>query len=334
MQNGPTMHRVLIVGGGSIGERHLRCFLRTRRAKVALCEINEPLRTRLADEYGLQTVFANLDCVRYEDFDAAVICVPAHLHVPMAVQLAGAGLGLLIEKPLSTSESGIEDFVQLIEREKVRVSVAYVLRHQPALIAMRQAVLSNQFGSPVEVVMTSGQHFPYYRPAYRETYYTSHETGGGAIQDALTHMLNAAEWIVGPVTQLVADAEHCVLDGVTVEDTVHLLTRHGSVLGAFSLNQHQFANETTLTVHCQHGSVRYEGHNSRWLTCRKPDEPWHVEQTFHLERDDLFIAQANRFLDQLEGKVPAGCSVREGWQTLKVNLAALQSVRSNGWIRI
>ncbi len=43
------------------------------------------------------------------------------------------------------------------------------------------------------------------------------DIGGGAIQDAITHTMNAAEWLVGPIDSLVADARHCVLEGVDVE---------------------------------------------------------------------------------------------------------------------
>ena len=40
-------HRVLIVGVGSIGERHLRCFQATGRAEVSFVEINDELRQRV-----------------------------------------------------------------------------------------------------------------------------------------------------------------------------------------------------------------------------------------------------------------------------------------------
>ena len=50
------------------------------------------------------------------------------------------------------------------------------------------------------------------------------------------------------VERVVADAAHQVLEGVTVEDTVHLLARHGSVMASYSLNQHQAPNEITITV--------------------------------------------------------------------------------------
>jgi lactate dehydrogenase-like 2-hydroxyacid dehydrogenase len=39
---------VLIVGVGSIGQRHLRCFKETGRATLSLCEVNPALRWPIA----------------------------------------------------------------------------------------------------------------------------------------------------------------------------------------------------------------------------------------------------------------------------------------------
>jgi predicted dehydrogenase len=328
------MKNILVIGGGSIGERHVRCFQKTGRADVVLCETNDDLRQRITDSYALQQSFASLDDALNGPFDGAVICTPAPLHVPMARQLVDRRIATLIEKPLSISVDGVSDLQTAVEAHRVPVSVAYVLRQHPALVDMKNTLHTEAFGRPVQIVYMGGQHFPFYRPAYREIYYTKHETGGGVIQDALTHVMNAAEWIVGPITRLVADAEHCVLDGVDVEDTVHLITRHAAVLGSFSMNQHQPVNESRLTVVCERGALRFEGHRHRWLSSREPDGPWHVEQEYSLERDDLFVRQANAFLDQIAGEALPVCTLGESLQTLKVNLAALESVRTEKWIRI
>lgn len=334
------MKRIVVIGGGSIGERHVRCFQRTGRASVELCEVRDDVRQRLARDYKLSRCFEQFDQIPMQEFDAAVICTPANLHVSMALRLAEGGIGILIEKPLSTSLDGIGELQTLVVANRIPVSLAYVTRHHPALREMKQTIDSGRFGKPVQLIATGGQHFPFYRPAYRQTYYTAHETGGGAIQDALTHTINAAEWLVGPVTRLVVDAEHCLLEGVDVEDTVHLMTRHtqsanpNCVLGSFSMNQHQAVNESTLTVICQRGIVRMEGHNCRWMSASEPDSQWTIESEFQLERDDLFTAQADAFLDQLSGSSEPACSLEEGLQTLKVNLAALKSLKTSEWVTL
>jgi predicted dehydrogenase len=324
-------HRVLVIGVGSIGERHARCFGQTGRVDVSICEINEPLRNTIAGRYGISSSFSNLDEALIAPPDAAVVCAPAHLHIPMARQLAEAGVHLLIEKPLSIGLEGVEKFFSLVREKNLTAGVAYVSRLHPALAAMRDAIQCGRFGDPVQIIGVSGQHFPFYRPAYREIYYNNHETGGGAIQDALTHMMNSAQWLVGPMTELAADAAHQVLEGVDVEDTVHVIARHGSVMGAYSLNQHQAPNEGSLTVVCKNGTARCEFHNSRWLSATTPGDDWTVEQEFPLERDDSFVAQANGFLDAVEGKAEPACSLDDALHTLQINLAVLRAAENRNW---
>lgn len=325
--------KVLILGVGSIGERHLRCFQATGRAKLSFVEINSELRQEIAHRYDVPG-FEGLDAALQDHPDAGVICTPAHLHVPLAIQLAEAGLHLLIEKPLSTTLVDVDRLLEVVHSRGVTAAVAYVYRCHPLLAACRRAIVEERFGSPVELVAVSGQHFPTYRPAYRSIYYVDRATGGGAIQDALTHLVNAGELLLGPINRLVADAAHQALEGVTVEDTVHLLARHGPVLASYSLNQHQAPDEITLTVICNRGTVRCEFHEQRlrWMT--EPCGVWHDEVIEPPERDTPFILQANRFLDAIEKQIPPPCSLEEGLQTLRVNLAALTSVETGSWQRI
>lgn len=151
------------------------------------------------------------------------------------------------------------------------------------------------------------------------------------MQDALTHIVNAGEWLVGSVTSLVADAAHQVLEGVEIEDTVHLITRHRNVLGSFALNQHQAPNEGSLTVICKRGTAKFEMHASGWRWQTDPSGVWHDADTIKLERDLLFMRQAEAFLDAIEGKCSPLCTLEEGLQTLRVNLAILQSVEQRQW---
>jgi predicted dehydrogenase len=325
------MHRVLIVGVGSIGERHLRCFQGTGRATVSPVEINEALRQQVGDRHGIGITYADIETALANRPGAAVIATPAPLHVPLAIRLAEAGVHLLIEKPLSTRLDGIDRLKQIVARQGITAAVAYVHRCNPLLAAMRQAILSGRFGRPVELVAVCGQHFPTYRPAYRDVYYRDRATGGGAIQDALTHIVNAGEWLLGPIGRLVCDASHQALEGVEVEDTVHLLARHGGVLASYSLNQHQAPNEVTITVVCERGTARFESHEHRWRWLTEPGGTWTDEGIPPLERDALFVAQANAFLDALEGRAGPPCTLAEGLQTLRVNLAALASAEHGAW---
>ncbi|MCH2114816.1 MAG: Gfo/Idh/MocA family oxidoreductase [Pirellulales bacterium] len=325
------LRKVLVVGSGAIGERHIRCFQSTGRAQLSLCEVNPDLGRRVARQYEIDEVYTDLNAALQSRPEAAVIATPAPLHVPMACMLADAGVALLIEKPLSTSFIDIDRLLQIVERNRVVTSVAYVYRAMPMLAAMRQAIVEERFGRPVQLTLVAGQHFPTYRPAYCDTYYKDRATGGGAIQDALTHMLNVGEWLVGPIDRLVADASHQVLHGVDVEDTVHVCARHGDVLASYSMNQYQAPNETTFTVVCEEGTARFELHRQQWSWMTLPDQPWQEESQGEFARDAAFVWQANMFLDAVEGRALPLCTLQEGLQTLRCNLAVLASVEQGTW---
>jgi predicted dehydrogenase len=316
---------VLIVGGGSIGERHLRCFQQTGACQVALCEPLDERRARLVAEYNLQQAFASLDQAVEQSWDAAVICTPANLHVDHALRLAPQTGAFLIEKPLSTK---LDDVAKLedVARQKP-LEVAYVYRAHPAVHAVRRLLAEGQIGQLRQVVASSGQHFPTFRPAYREIYYRDRATGGGAVQDAATHMFDAVQHIGGRFAWVWCDYGHQVLPGVEVEDTVHLAGRldGGQVMVSVTLNQFQAPNETWLQLNGDQGSLRIHFHEHRYGLLRHGDAAWQWSEPLVHERDDLFRRQAAAFLEVAAGRAPSVCNLASARHTLEVNLAALAS---------
>jgi predicted dehydrogenase len=327
-----ALHSVLIIGCGSIGERHLRCFQKTGRAQVTACDANPALLGAMATTYQVPTVANWEQALANQKFDAVVICTPAHLHVAMAQRVLQSGCHVLIEKPLSQSLTGVEDLLRIHASSGRHASVAYVLHVYPLLIQAREFLLGGELGPIRHVTTTSGQYFPGGRPAhtvhYSQTYYRDRKTGGGAIQDALTHTVNWIESVIGPTDSVLCDCSHQVLPGVTVEDTVNVSTRNGEILANYTLNQFQAPNESTWQFNTAAGSLKIEFHQRRWGTFRLGDSDWDWRVVPPADRDAPFIAQAAAFLDQLDGQPSRLCTLPAAVQTLRFNLAALASADS------
>ena len=327
--------KVLIVGVGSIGERHLRCFQNTGRCDITFCEVNDELRESLAERYQIEHCFADLAAAVADGPAAAVICTPADLHIPLARELATAGIHLLIEKPLSTNTEGIDALCALVELNSLTAGVAFVTRCHPLVQRLRREIRGlADTDQVVQATFVGGQDFPFFRPAYRDIYYARHDSGGGAIQDAMTHSVNTMQWLIGPMTSLVTDANHLVLPGVAVEDTVHVLARHGKIMSSWSLNQHQRANETTIQIICQQMILKLEFHTQRLVKMTETGKPWEVLLESQLERDDSFVAQAEMFLDALAGHGQVTCTIAEAKETLQASLAMLESNKQRAWVDI
>jgi predicted dehydrogenase len=263
------------------------------------------------------------------DVDAVVICTPAHLHIPMALAALRARKHVLIEKPLAVALTDVDQLLAVHAESSRQAAVAYVQHVFPFLVKAREFLRGGELGPVRHVTMNCGQHFPTGRPAhavpYAQTYYRDRKMGGGAIQDALTHMANWIESVLGPTDSVVCDCAHQALPGVTVEDTVNLHARHGDILVNYTLNQFQAPNESTLQFNTATGSVKIEYHRQRWGRFRLGDADWTWHEDSAAERDGYFTAQAHAFLDQIEGQPRRLCSLEAAAQTLRFNLAALAS---------
>jgi predicted dehydrogenase len=249
------------------------------------------------------------------------------LHVAHALALAPRTPALLIEKPLATRLDEARQLAPALAGKVVQV--AYVLRCHPAVAAVRDVLASGRLGRLLQVTVAAGQHFPTFRPAYREIYYANRATGGGAIQDAATHLFDLVQHLAGRFQWVFCDAGHQALEGVSVEDTVHLTARAGGgagdVMVSIALNQFMAPNETTLQLNGSEGSAQIRFHEQRYGLFLRGAEAWQWSEPLVHERDDLFRLQARYFLEARTHGQPVPCTLTEALHTLAINVAALES---------
>ena len=262
---------------------------------------------------------------------AAIVATPAPSHVPLGRALLEQGLHVLLEKPLALGLDGLEDLRRARDQAGRQLAVAYVHRRNPALRAARAFIRTGSWGPVLHATVASGQDFAALRPAYRQIYYRDRAQGGGCLQDALTHSIDGLSWILGPAREVLCDAAHQALDGVTVEDTVNLLSRHGPALVGFLANQFQAPNEARWDLHLPGGSVRIEMRRFRWGRFARGAADWTWEDLPAPGADGIFSLQAGDFLDACEGRPTELCTLEEGRETVRFTLAAFRSLESRAW---
>lgn len=114
--------RVLIVGLGSIGRRHLSLLLDTDLVDVTcLTGQTEP------DVPDNVNVINSLEQALHAEWDFAIICNPTSLHVETALSFADKGVPLLIEKPLADSMDGIGKLRAVVGRRNLPVMTCSLL---------------------------------------------------------------------------------------------------------------------------------------------------------------------------------------------------------------
>lgn len=290
------------------------------------CEPNPAVAEGVRQRCGVEVASSLDEALARGGWAGAVICTPAHTHIPIARRCVEAGLPVLIEKPVSTSLDGVYELLQETGRAGVAVRVAYIHRCLPLAMEAKRILDSGFPGEILHATVVTGHDFATLRPGFEKTYFRSRDTGGGCLQDALTHQIHLLEWLAGPVRKVFCDAGNRFLSTREVEDTVNLAARlEGGIPASLTCNQFQPPNECTISLHGVEGSLRLDYQESRVGTILRDGDGWSWTSIPVEHRDAGFTRQAHAFLDAIEGKPDHLATLAEGIQSLQVNLCAWES---------
>lgn len=328
------MQRVLIVGYGSIGQRHLR-IVRESLPDAMIMVYRHRLTT--VSHEAVDLVTSSIDEVRSFAPEAAIIANPAPFHLQIAIVLAEMGCHILIEKPISDKSDSVEDLLVTIRATGVICQVGYNLRYLSSLSRFRDLIKEGLVGRPLSVRCEVGQHLPNWRPGtdYRTGVSARSDLGGGVLLE-LSHEIDYLQWIFGDVEWVSSWVGNLGGLDIDVEDTAHL------VLGFQSkdLNQRVIANlnldfirhDTTriFTVIGEDGSLRWNGLTGVIDICTSGDNRWDQHLVIPHQYDDSYRAQWADFLTVISDKREPLVDSRAGLAVLKVVEAAKISAQNNG----
>ncbi|MAS37249.1 MAG: oxidoreductase [Anaerolineaceae bacterium] len=93
--------KVAAVGVGSHAYRNVLPALHHLPVRLtAICDVNEAIARRTAEEYGVSKVYTSTQAMyAQEDLDAVLLCVGPKLHAQLTIEALDAGLHVWMEKP-------------------------------------------------------------------------------------------------------------------------------------------------------------------------------------------------------------------------------------------
>ncbi len=187
---------VIVVGLGSIGNRHLKNLERlgvARRAVLRRHRGNPAFHTPPGVE-----VFHRAEDALAARFDAAIICTPTAMHARDALPWIENGVPVLLEKPIDSSLRQARRLLQAERRCRPGSWMAYCMRYHPAWRLVREKLLSGQL-PPVEYFKVWYEcDVTTWHPweDYRRSYVARPELGGGVLP-TLDHEVDLLLWCFG-----------------------------------------------------------------------------------------------------------------------------------------
>jgi predicted dehydrogenase len=323
---------VLIVGCGSIGKRHARVLRSIGVSDLRACDpVPGQHAALLADVPGTR-MYATFEEGLADSPDTVLICTPPQLHIPQAQQGVRAGCHVLCEKPLSDTLEGVDVLAGLAAAEGKKVMVALCFRYHAGLLMAKRFLEEGQVGRLVSVRALMGEHLPEVRPDYRELVAAGFY---GAFD--LMHDLDLAIWYADrPIRQqhtvsgpfgLYAEMDTALPDVAEI-----LLAFEDRRVATVNLDFFQRSRRRCIELIGTEGTIIVEF--AHWDRCtvsvydagRRTWETWEIAT----ERDDMFRAEDQEFLQAVAEDKPIACTIDEAVKSVRVVAAARAQTLDTG----
>ena len=173
---------------------------------VALCDANPRVLEEARRQTGVSVASADYrEIVRRDDVDAVIIATPNHLHAPIALEAVAGGKHVLCEKPLALTAAEARAMAEAAERAGVRHLTAFTYRFVPAMRYLHALVRRGDLGQPYHYRCCRLQDWGTRDLGWRQV---KKLAGCGELGDMLSHRIDFAHALVGPVRRLVASTQN------------------------------------------------------------------------------------------------------------------------------
>ena len=336
--------RVLVIGLGSIGKRHVGNLeaLGLACGSIALLRRKEsanPFGDEVLRAHPGHAVFHDLtDALLGHRPQAVVVSSPNALHVPAALAAARAGAHVLVEKPLSHSLQGVDELVAEVGQRKLVGMVAYNLRFHPALRQAKSWLDAGKIGKPVSARAEVAERVTDWHPweDFRISYAVRRDLGGGVLLTQ-SHELDYLRWFFGePVWAFTSGGTRGGL-GIDVEDTVEaILGFPGGLDVSLHLDYVKRPAKRELEITGTSGRIHVDllQHCATLIPLEKDARPLTVPPPEGFERNAMYLDELKHFLDCIESGAEPAVTLHDGKRVVEVVQALRRSMETRAVVAL
>jgi UDP-N-acetylglucosamine 3-dehydrogenase len=197
---------VAVIGCGGVSGGHLSTYATHPRARlVATVDVRPELAAAAANRWGAQRWYTAVEeGLADPQVQIVDLCLPHHLHAPVAIQAAQAGKHVFVEKPIANTLAEADAMIAACREHGVLLMVDQTKRYQNRHRKVKELLDAGYVGRPILVKAAYPQNITYawqhMEPKRRATYW-KHD---GVISGIGIHSLDLLCWLVGEVTEVQA----------------------------------------------------------------------------------------------------------------------------------
>ena len=360
MSSKGTLNFGVVGCGGVTLQNHLPGLALCPEVKVvALCDADAATLERARQQTGVPvTRTRHEDIVKRDDVHAVIIATPNVTHRSIALDAIAHGKHVLCEKPLALSYADAQAMADAADRAGVRHMTAFTYRFVPAMRYLAHLVERGDLGQPYHYRSCRLQDWGTRNLGWRQV---KRFAGTGELGDMLSHRIDFAHLLVGPMKRLVAGLKqwHPVRGGQAneLDDWAALLAEFQSgatgVLESSKLATGRNESWRSLDYAEINGSERtFVFITGEWNklqtgkaggpgmeTITIPEEFWKLPGAPRDARQgDPLVTfrydQAWEFVDAIRNQRPCVPSFHDGARAQAVMDAAVESAATRRWVEL
>ena len=341
MKNNYNNLRGLIIGCGSIGERHLHNIKKIGIKDIGILDVNKTRVNNLSKKYSVKK-FYDLDSALSFKADFSIICTFPEPHISIANSCINSGSHIFIEKPLSTNLKGVIPMLKKAKTKKLKVAVGYKLRFDKGINLLKQKLQRKEIGSPLSILIKFGHNIKFWRPGtnYRNHYIL--KKGGGIVLDA-SHEYDYLRWLFEDEIKSVYCQTRKINSIKTKTESFAsiILKTKKRLVANLNIDYLRPFYERGCYIIGEKGSLQWEYNltKSAWSNYSKKvnskvilqlhSKPSEIVFNNKIQVNDMYILEMKNFIESIISNKKPFVDGFDGLNTLQLGLAALESAKKN-----
>jgi predicted dehydrogenase len=313
--------KILVIGSGSIGQRHIKNLKSLRIKDIQVFDSDKKLLKLVEKKFNIKVQ----NKLNFEQIDCTLICTPPNSHIKLAKLALENNSNVFIEKPLSHSLKGINIISKIAKKKSLKIFVGYVFRFDKGLMKINKILKKNEIGDIVSFDAYEGWHLSNWRPwqKFEKSYTSSKKMGGGIILDG-SHELNYLQWIGGQIDYVCSFYSKIPKMNVETEGISEILTQFNSkTIGRIHLD---FINPK-YNRHCEilgsKGSINWSYENLT-LEIRKINGKKKLVK-YEKDPNKMYVDEMKHVINCINSKESNRISLDDAKKTLETSLLIKKS---------
>ncbi len=326
----PRPLSLALVGAGRIAQSYVEVLARSRcAAVVAVADTDEAAAARLANRFGEARSFGSHGALLSSvEPDGVIIATPPVTHGPIALEFLRRGIPVLCEKPLAVDVPMALAMVAAAEESGVLLTMAAKYRFAADVTRARHIIDSGILG---ELILFENAFTSRVDMASRWNADPA-ISGGGVLIDNGTHSVDVAQYLIGPVADVMA-VEGRRVQQLAVEDTVRIFLRSvAGVIGNVDLSWSVDKGlDHFLAIFGTEGEVQVGWRRSRFRQVASSN--W-VEFGHGYDKVEAMGGAVDNFCRAVRGEEPLLITPYEALASVAVVEQAYASLRADHWMPV